>query len=149
MRLLSHSAFPCTITAREALSRFYRHTQLPTKKARTQAIEMRAQLKAELEDLLGENGLLLLPCYPLRHAPYNGEYAWKPNRYNWLYQGVGNVLGFPALTVPLGLTDYNEGTTIRSIQLIARPYNERLLSQLPWSWRRGLADGLRCKGSSS
>lgn len=110
----------------EMQSRLLRHLLLPTAEAREQAIEMQAQLKAELENLLGDNGLLLLPACPTAHASYHGEYSWKP--YNSMfYTGVANSLGLPAITVPIGLGGRGDGKLPLSVQLVGAPYSERLL----------------------
>jgi Asp-tRNA(Asn)/Glu-tRNA(Gln) amidotransferase A subunit family amidase len=110
----------------EMQSRLLRHLLLPSTEAREQAIEMRAQLKAELEDLLGDSGLLLLPAYPAAHAPYHGEYSWKPFNYMF-YTGVANSLGLPAITVPIGLGRRGAGRLPLCVQLVGAPYSERLL----------------------
>lgn len=119
---------------RETLCRMH----ISSMEERIRAIEMRNQLRAELEDRLGEKGLLLPPVLPSARAPYNGEGVWK--HYQWLYPGVANVIGFPAISIPIGMKAAEDGGEERmpmSVQLIGRPYSERLLIAAARELERG------------
>jgi len=59
-----------------------------------------SRLEQELEDLLGDDGILFAPSYP-RTAPYH--YAPLVQIYNFAYWCIWNVLHVPATQVPLGL----------------------------------------------
>ncbi|XP_070568542.1 fatty-acid amide hydrolase 2-A-like [Ptychodera flava] len=78
------------------------------------------KLQAELEDLLGSDGILLYPSHP-KVAPYHNSPLCTP--FNFAYTGVFNILGFPITQVPLGL---NEKGIPLGIQVIARRYNDHL-----------------------
>lgn len=58
------------------------------------------ELEKELENLLGNDGILLCPSYP-RTAPFH--YAPLIQIYNFAYWCIWNVLKVPATQVPLGL----------------------------------------------
>lgn len=60
------------------------------------------ELQAELEELIGPNGVLLYPSYtsaaPRHHAP-----LLPP--FNWVYTAIFNVAELPVTQVPLGLNE--------------------------------------------
>jgi Asp-tRNA(Asn)/Glu-tRNA(Gln) amidotransferase A subunit family amidase len=114
----------------------FKRIQLPTQEAVALAMKMRSELRAVLDDLLDDTSLLLMPILPTAHASYNGEVIWK--RYNMLYAQVATLTGFPSLAVPLwmgggrggakeGHASAGEQSMPMSIQLVGRPYSERLL----------------------
>lgn len=86
----------------------------------TYLVEERDKLKVELQDLLGDNGVLLYPTHPTP-APYHNEPIFKP--FNFTYTGVINVLGLPATHCPLGLNQ--DGLPI-GVQVIANYKKDRL-----------------------
>uniref|UniRef100_A0A915DDB6 Amidase domain-containing protein n=1 Tax=Ditylenchus dipsaci TaxID=166011 RepID=A0A915DDB6_9BILA len=123
VNLLLNRSFTLYGIGREVHGRLVRQCQLPTMETRQLAIEMRSQLQVELDDLLGDSGLLLMPSYPNAVAPFNGEYAWK--RDNWLYAGLANLQGWPAISIPIGLDEKTQMP--RSVHLVGGLYNERIL----------------------
>ncbi|MGB0591281.1 MAG: amidase [Myxococcota bacterium] len=56
-------------------------------------------MRAELEALLGEDGLLLCPLYPTV-APRHGVPLWRP--FGFLWTAVFNAMHFPVTVVPVG-----------------------------------------------
>lgn len=83
-------------------------------------IDERDKLKRELEDLLGDDGVLFYPTHPMP-APYHNEPLFKA--FNFSYTGVINILGFPATHCPMGLNA--DGLPI-GVQVIANYKNDRL-----------------------
>ncbi|XP_055854926.1 fatty-acid amide hydrolase 2-B [Episyrphus balteatus] len=83
-------------------------------------VKKRNDLRSELQDLLGENGVLIYPTHPTV-APYHNEPLVRP--LNFSYTGIINVLGFPATAVPLGLGA--EGLPL-GVQVIANFNKDRL-----------------------
>ncbi|XP_015523424.1 fatty-acid amide hydrolase 2 [Neodiprion lecontei] len=77
-------------------------------------------LKVELLNKLGDNGVLFYPSSPLT-AGYHYSAYFKP--FNFGYWCIFNVLKFPACQVPLGL-DKN-GLPV-GIQVVAAPYQDHL-----------------------
>jgi fatty acid amide hydrolase 2 len=69
---------------------------LPTKRYEI----MGRELRDELIELIGENGVLLYPPYS-RPAPKHNDPLRTP--FHFAYCGIFNVLGFPVTQVPLGL----------------------------------------------
>jgi fatty acid amide hydrolase 2 len=59
-----------------------------------------AELRAEIESFLGDNGVLLKPSYPTV-APKHHRALLPP--FKWIYTGIFNVLEMPVTQVPLGL----------------------------------------------
>lgn len=78
-------------------------------------------LKNELKELLGEDGVLLCPTHPTI-APFHLQSYLKP--INVMYAAIWNVLGMPATTIPVGLS--NEEAMPLSIQAVASPMCDRL-----------------------
>ncbi|KRY59018.1 Fatty-acid amide hydrolase 2-A, partial [Trichinella britovi] len=74
----------------------------------------------QFEDLLGENGVLIMPSHPTT-APYHYQPLLMP--LNFAYTAVLNVLGVPVTACPIG-TDEN-GMPI-SVQIAAIVNNDRL-----------------------
>lgn len=83
-------------------------------------VQERNNLRRELTDLLGNDGVFLYPTHPTS-APYHNEPLVKP--FNFSYTAVINILGLPATHCPMGL-DKN-GLPI-GIQVIAAENNDRL-----------------------
>lgn len=63
-------------------------------------VEAGLALKAQLESLLGTDGVLLFPSHT-RPAPRHGTPLLPP--IQWIYTGIFNVLEFAVTQVPLGL----------------------------------------------
>lgn len=81
--------------------------------------QARAVLRQQMLDALADIDVLALPGVPFE-APPLGE----ANRGNTRYSGAFNALGWPAIVVPVGL---GEGGLPVSLQLVAKPWQERLL----------------------
>ncbi|KAG8175647.1 hypothetical protein JTE90_006845 [Oedothorax gibbosus] len=77
-------------------------------------------LKLQLQELLGEDGILFVPPHPTV-APHHNEPLFKP--FNFSYTGIFNVLGFPVTQCPLGIG--NEGLPL-GVQVAAAPGCDRL-----------------------
>ena len=84
-------------------------------------VQKRNDLRKKLEQLLGDNGVLIYPTHPTV-APYHNEPIIRP--INFSYTGIVNVLGFPATAIPLG-TLGSEGLPI-GVQVIANFNQDRL-----------------------
>ncbi|PIS11402.1 MAG: amidase [Bdellovibrio sp. CG10_big_fil_rev_8_21_14_0_10_47_8] len=85
------------------------------------------QLKARLTAALGDNGVLIMPVHP-RKAPKHHSTYLRP--FDFAYTGVFNALGFPATSVPMGLS--SEGLPL-SVQVIAAENQDHLcLSVARW-----------------
>ncbi|KAH8386203.1 hypothetical protein KR200_001025 [Drosophila serrata] len=84
-------------------------------------VRKRNDLRAELQRLLGDNGVLIYPTHPTV-APYHNEPITRP--INFAYTGIVNVLGFPATAVPLGKLG-SEGLPL-GVQVIANFNEDRL-----------------------
>ncbi|XP_017485364.1 PREDICTED: fatty-acid amide hydrolase 2-B [Rhagoletis zephyria] len=84
-------------------------------------VKKRDELRAEMQELLGDDGVLLYPTHPTV-APYHNEPIFRP--INFSYTGIVNVLGFPATAVPLGQLG-SEGVPL-GLQVIANFNNDRL-----------------------
>ena len=63
-------------------------------------IKLGRQLEEAVQDLLGEDGVLLYPSHPTP-APHHTQPIVKT--FNWSYTAIWNVLGLPVTQVPLGL----------------------------------------------
>ncbi|XP_034477712.1 fatty-acid amide hydrolase 2 [Drosophila innubila] len=83
-------------------------------------VAKRDELRANIQKLLGDNGVLIYPTHPTV-APYHNEPLLRP--INFSYTGIVNVLGFPATAVPLGLG--SEGLPL-GVQVIANFNEDRL-----------------------
>lgn len=84
------------------------------------AEENKTKLVQEIEELLGDNGVLLFPSCPT-DAPYHYASFLRP--YNFAYWAIFNVLKLPVTQVPLGLT--KKGLPI-GLQVVAGPYKDHL-----------------------
>ncbi|MCA9660777.1 MAG: amidase [Myxococcales bacterium] len=77
-------------------------------------------LQAELEDILGPNGVLLYPPYT-RPAPRHGSPLLTP--FDFVCTGLFNVLEFPSTTLPISFDRH--GLPV-SVQVIGRRGNDHL-----------------------
>ena len=77
-------------------------------------------LREQLNDLLGEDGVLIYPSHP-SPAPFHNQLLLKP--FNFAYTGIFNILGNPVTQVPLGLN--RQGLPL-GVQLVAGRNMDRL-----------------------
>ena len=77
-------------------------------------------LRVEIEEILGEDGVLLFPSHPSTALRHNVP-IFKPN--NFIYTGIFNALHLPVTQVPLGLD--SNGLPL-GIQVVAARNNDRL-----------------------
>lgn len=84
-------------------------------------VEKRNKLRAQIEKLLGEDGVLLYPTHPTV-APYHNEPLTRS--INFSYTAIFNCLGFPSTAVPLGL-GAKEGLPT-GVQVVANFNQDRL-----------------------
>jgi fatty acid amide hydrolase 2 len=77
-------------------------------------------LRRELEDALGDDGVMLYPTYS-RPAPRHYAPLLRP--LDWVYTAIINVMGMPSTQVPLGLND--AGIPL-GVQVIAKHGNDHL-----------------------
>lgn len=82
--------------------------------------ERAADLRRKFTELVGDNGILLVPTHP-EPAPKHHTTFLKV--FNVSYTSVTTVLQAPITQVPLGLS--KEGLPY-GVQVIAKPYNDRL-----------------------
>ena len=85
-----------------------------------QVIALAGELRAELEDRLGDDGVMLYPSYA-SVAPKHGAPLMPPTR--WVYTALLNVMEMPSTQVPLGLD--HEGLPL-GIQVAAKRGNDHL-----------------------
>ncbi|XP_047521826.1 fatty-acid amide hydrolase 2-like [Pieris napi] len=78
------------------------------------------ELKKDLVNTLGTNGVLIFPSAP-QPAPYHYSLYLRP--FNFSYWGIFNVLHLPSIQIPLGLNA--EGIPL-GIQVVAGPRQEAL-----------------------
>lgn len=79
-----------------------------------------AELRKKLSDMLGPDGVLLVPTHP---EPAPKHHTTLLKIFNVSYTSVTSVLQTPITQCPLGLS--KEGLPF-GVQVIARPYNDRL-----------------------
>ena len=91
-----------------------------SKKVSEKIISITQRLKAELEDLLGSNGILLYPSHPTVAPPHH-KAIYTP--FNFAYTAVFNILGFAVTQVPLGLN--SQGLPL-GIQIVSTGGNDHL-----------------------
>lgn len=78
------------------------------------ARHLEQKLRAELDDALGERGVILYPSYP-KPAPLH--YVPLALTFHWVYTAIFNVMELPVTQVPLGL---NEAGVPLGVQVVAR-----------------------------
>jgi len=83
-------------------------------------IKRAADLRKKFNDIVGDNGILLLPTHP---EPAPKHFTTLLKVFNVSYTSVTTVLQAPITQCPLGMT--KEGLPF-GVQIIARPYNDRL-----------------------
>jgi Asp-tRNA(Asn)/Glu-tRNA(Gln) amidotransferase A subunit family amidase len=100
------------------------------------SFERIAQLRAKVLELMGVGGLILWPVYPTP-APRHG-FSWGPYGIP-NYTPVFNVLGFPAVSVPVG---WSEKSLPLGVQIVSQPDDDEgalaaaaVLEQAFGGWR--------------
>lgn len=83
-------------------------------------VNMGRELRQELSQLLGTDGVMLYPSYS-RPAPKHYTPLLRP--YHWIYTGIMNAMGFPATQVPLGLS--KNGLPL-GVQVVGAPGNDHV-----------------------
>lgn len=83
-------------------------------------VEMCKDLKEQMVEMLGEDGVFLYPTHP-RTAPYHHQPLLM--FFNFAYTAIFNVVGLPSTHVPLGL---DENGLPLGIQVVSNHYNDRL-----------------------
>ncbi|XP_067211458.1 fatty-acid amide hydrolase 2 isoform X2 [Linepithema humile] len=78
-------------------------------------MEKRAQIKKQLEELLGDNGVLIFPTFHTS-AFYHNEILYNLN--NVTYMIVFNMLGLPVTQCPLG---FDKNQLPIGVQIVANP----------------------------
>ncbi|MEA2433155.1 MAG: fatty acid amide hydrolase 2 [Actinomycetota bacterium] len=91
---------------------------MPNRTARF--VKMGHELRDELAETIGPNGVLLYPPYTMV-APRHNVPLFPP--INWIYTAIFNVAELPVTQVPLGLTE--KGLPL-GIQVAAAPGNDHL-----------------------
>ena len=77
-------------------------------------------LKKELSEMLGEDGVFIYPTHPVP-APYHNQPLSLI--FNFAYTAIFNVLGLPSTAVPMGLS--KEGVPI-GVQVVGNYNNDHL-----------------------
>ncbi len=93
--------------------------KLPLNQAKWQAAG--AALRAELLELLGDDGVLLYPSYSCA-APRHRAPIWR-HTFHWTYCGIINVMELPSTQVPMGLNA--EGLPL-GVQVVGPPGGDHL-----------------------
>ncbi|XP_066968821.1 fatty-acid amide hydrolase 2 isoform X1 [Macrobrachium rosenbergii] len=83
-------------------------------------LTMCTDLRNEIKELLGEDGVLLFPSHATP-APYHGQPLFRA--FNFVYTAVINVLYFPSTQCPLGLG--SDGVPL-GIQVVSNHYHDHL-----------------------
>lgn len=78
------------------------------------------KMKKDLDEKLGEKGILILPPHP-RVAPKHRAPLWSP--FDFIYTGIFTTTGHPATVVPTGLN--SEGLPL-GVQIVARHMRDHL-----------------------
>jgi fatty acid amide hydrolase 2 len=84
------------------------------------AVALGEDLRNEVVELLGPNGILLFPPHPVP-APKHNAPLWSP--FRWVYTGIFNVLRLPVTQVPTGLS---RGGLPLGVQVVGGPFNDHL-----------------------
>ena len=99
-----------------------------------EAHRQRDELKQELEDLIGDNGVLL---YPTRPIPACKHYQTWFHLSDFVYTCVFSVLRMPATTVPIGRS--TEGLPL-GLQIVAKEGNDHLTMAVAMELERTMTD---------
>ncbi|XP_065199283.1 fatty-acid amide hydrolase 2-A-like [Sycon ciliatum] len=82
--------------------------------------QIRSSLESELEQLIGENGVLIFPSHPTL-APYHNYPLITP--MNYAYTALFNLTGMPVTQCPLGLSA--DGRPL-GVQIVSLQGNDRI-----------------------
>lgn len=88
-------------------------------------VEAGIKLRKELQEVLGEDGVLLFPSFPVV-APYHNIPLFT-NSLDFLYFGIINALGFPSTQCPMGLS--SEGLPT-GVQVISNHLNDHITMKI-------------------
>ncbi|XP_062305828.1 fatty-acid amide hydrolase 2-B [Osmerus eperlanus] len=94
--------------------------EMTSSKASPFVLQLKEQLQLEVEELLGDDGVLLYPSHP-HLAPKHHHPLFTP--FNFSYTGILNILGLPVTQCPLGLSE--EGLPL-GVQLVAGKSRDQL-----------------------
>lgn len=98
----------------------YNMRQFFSQEDRQQYLKMAEDLKQQIIDMLGTDGVLFLPSYPTAAPRHYQSFGYVTGvTYSMLF----NALGLPGTQVPLGFN--KQGLPI-GIQVVAAPYQDRL-----------------------
>lgn len=86
----------------------------------TADLQAMQKMRQELEHILGDNGVLILPPHS-RVAPKHRAPLFSP--FDFIYTGIFTTLGMPATSVPTGLNE--EGLPL-GVQVVAKSMNDHL-----------------------
>jgi len=100
-------------------------------------IQMARDLRQEIEDILGENGVLLFPSHPTVALRHNVPIFYP---FNFAYTGIFNVLYLPVTQCPIGL--HSSGIPM-GVQVVASNGNDHLtlavaeqIEKITGGWQR-------------
>ena len=99
-----------------------------------EAHRQRDELKQELEDLIGDDGILLYPTMP---CPAHRHHRSVLHPFDFIYTGIFNVLRMPATTVPVGTS--TKGLPL-GIQIVAKEGNDHLTIAVAMALQRTMDD---------
>ena len=88
-------------------------------------IELGRKLRQEIIDVLGDDGVLLFPSFPIC-APYHNQPMFT-NVLDFVHYGIINALGLPSTQCPMGLSPEGLPT---GVQVIASVNNDHLTISL-------------------
>lgn len=119
---------------------YYGFTPSYGTKDHTELMEEAAALREQFNELLGDNGILLMPTHP-ESAPKHLTTAFKI--FNTSYTCLPNILQCPVTQCPLGLS--KDGLPI-GVQILAKPLNDRITLAVAEELERGFGGWSRpCK----
>ncbi|KJH50574.1 Amidase [Dictyocaulus viviparus] len=100
---------------------FFESVDNRTKNEKTELLRLRNRLTRQIEEILGDNGILLFPSWP-HTAPYHHHNVFTP--FDVAYTSVFSALALPVIQCPMGL---NANGLPLGIQIIGTPNSDRLL----------------------
>lgn len=86
----------------------------------TEELQALQKMLEDLNALLGDNGILILPPHS-RVAPKHRQPLWSP--FDFIFTGIFTTLGMPATSVPMGL---NKDGIPLGVQIVAKSMNDHL-----------------------
>jgi fatty acid amide hydrolase 2 len=92
----------------------------PGDSTRQKRMRKAQEMRTELAETLGENGILIMPPYPTV-APSHGHTLYGP--FDLMYSAILNVLDLPVTSVPVGTNDKGLAT---GIQVVTAPGRDEL-----------------------